>query len=371
MTKLHELHGLGQSTWLNYLQRHFIESGQLRTAIDAGVQGIVANAAVFEERINHHHDYDRAIHEQVLAGTPYGRIHRELMIDDVQRAADMLHPLHEATDGLDGYASLELDPALAHDATNTVATTRSILAGIDRGNTMVEVPGTMAGCESIRSLTADGISLNATYLFSISDFERAAQAYVCGLEQYFDTHSIWRKAPMAVASFSVGAIDRAVDPLLIEQGQGDATGQVGIALARLLYARYRQIFSGPRWERVARHGARPMRPKWSRALPHNPAYPLTYYADALAGPDTVMTFTLDSLEAFLAEGKVAMGITHEVDRAAALVYRLVGVGVDLDAIAQTLQTQYLAAAVTQYQRLIVGVMDKLHQTAKSETVGLL
>jgi transaldolase len=366
MGKLHDLHQLGQSTWLNYLHRRFIESGELRQCIEAGIEGVTANAAVFEDRIANYPDYDNAIHAQVVAGTPYRRIHRELMIDDVQRAADMLHPTYEATGGQNGYASLELDPSLAHKAVKTVATTRSILAGIDRGNTMVEVPGTLAGCEAIRGLTADGVCLNATYLFTVSDFERAAQAYICGLEMYVDSHSIWRMAPMAVASFSVGAIDRALDPALAEHGRTAEQGRVGVALAKLLYARYRQIFSGPRWERLARHGARPMRPKWTRTRPAGPTDSLTRYANALIGPDTVITFSPDTLDAFLAEGTAIESLTTGVDEAAQLVRDLRAAGVDLDGLLAGLQARYLTEAEAQYQRLIKSVSRKLHQTQASD-----
>lgn len=368
MTKLHALQAVGQSTWLNYLHRDFIESGALRARIDQGIQGVTANAAVFEACIRDSPGYDHAIYNEVTAGTPFRLIHRRLMVDDVQRAADQLRPLFAATDGLNGYASLELDPGLAHDATNTIGTARSVLSGIDRDNTMVEVPGTLPGCEAIRTLTADGVSLNATYLFAIGDFERAAQAYICGLETYVESHSIWRKMPTAVASFSVGAVDEAVGPLLAQHGRSELAGQVGIALARLLYGRYKAVFSGPRWARLARLGAHPMRPKWTRIRPADAALPLTYYADALIAPDTIVTFSPETLDAFLDHGVVGQASAFDeaaLGEASATVAAVAEAGIDLDALAREMQARYLTAAVGQYERLVAYVVQKLPQVDKA------
>jgi len=364
MSKLDQLHELGQSTWLNYMRRAFIRSGELRHCVADGIQGITANAAVFQATIAQHEDYDQAIHEEVLSGTPYGRIHTALMVDDVQRAADILHPIFEESDGLDGFASLELDPALAHNAVDTVATAVHLLARIDRVNAMVEVPATLAGCTAVRSLTADGVSTNATHIFSVATYERVAQAYISGLELYFNRHSVWRIAPTAVASFSVSAVDAAVDPVLGARSLVDWQNQTGIALARLLYARFEQIFSGPRWEKLARKGARPLRPKWTRTRPYNASQPPIFYTEALIGPHTVMTFAPDTLDAFQAHGQVALTLAPRLANALAHLNRLDEIGLDLEGAMETLQTEHLAASVKQYEALVKSVQDKLYQVGK-------
>lgn len=360
MSKLQELHELGQSTWLNYMERDFIKSGKFRQAVHKGIQGVTANAAVFAEAIANLDIYDQAIHEQVVADTPYDEIHNALMVDDVQLAADILHAVYENSDKRDGFASLELDPALANDTAHTVAVAKHILADMDRANAMVEIPATMAGCEAIRTLVADCESINITYIFTVTDFERAAQAYIAGLEKLFDANSTWRITPTAVASFSVGAIDTAVDAELAARERPDLRGQTGIAMAKLLYERYCQIFSGPRWERLAKRGARPLRPKWTRIEPHDEAYPLTYYADALIGPDTIVTFTPETLAAFKAEGTVAETITVDVAGARAQIANLASAGVDLDDIVHRLQEKHLAAAQETYRSLIEAVSGKLY-----------
>lgn len=358
MSQLDQLHDAGQATWLNYMRRAFIESGELRQCIRDGIQGITANAAVFADTITHRSDYDEAIHRELVSGTAVTRIHEALMADDVQRAADILHPVHEASGGLNGFASLELNPALAHDATETVAEARHLLAKIDRGNAMVEIPATLAGCAAIQTLTADGVSINATHIFSTADFERAAQAVICGLERYFDTHSVWRIAPTAVASFSVAPIDAIVDPLLADEGAPTLQHQTGLAVAQLLYGRFCDIFRGPRWQRLARHGAHVLRPKWTR-LEAPPELPATYYVDALVAPDTVQTFTRTSLAAFQASGNPGSGLPTNISAAEAHLEAITAVGIDLEPLLHELQKEHLAASEAQYRRLQTGVGAKL------------
>lgn len=358
MSKLHDLHQLGQSTWLNYMRHNYITSGELRQAIADGVQGVTANAAVFSQTIAQHDDYDHAISQQMAEGTPYRTIHEQLMVDDARRAADLLHEVYSESGSWDGYVSLEMDPALADDTHQMVATAKHLLHGMDRANTMVEIPATLPGCDAIQTLITDCESLNITHIFTVTDFERAAQAYIAGLERLLATQSTWRILPTAVASFSVGAIDAAVDPVLRERDRPDLCGKTAVALAKLLYQRYRQIFSGPRWDQLARYKARPLRPKWTRTTPADPALPRTHYANALIGPETIMTFSPETLAAFTQNGQPALTLTHDIGGAEAHLEAVAQAGVDLDEIVHNLQAQYLAAGEAQYQALIEAVMQR-------------
>lgn len=358
MSKLHDLHKLGQSTWLNYMRHNYIMSGEFRQAIDNGIQGVTANAAVFAQTIVQHDDYDEDINRLMLEGIPYRHIHEWLMMDDGRLAADLLHKVYEATDGWDGYVSLEIDPSLAESATKTAATAKHTLYGMDRVNAMVEIPATLEGCDAIRTLAGDCESLNITHVFTITDFERAAQAYIAGLELLLASDCMWRVMPTAVASFSVGAIDAAIDPVLRAKDAPELCGKTGIALAKLLYQRYRQIFFGPRWEQLARHKARPMRPKWTRITPSDPGLPLTHYTNALIGQDTVITFTPDTLAAFQKSGKIAPTLTLDIGGAEDHLDRLAKVGVNLDEIVHQLQAEHLSMAQAQYQALIDAVMQR-------------
>jgi transaldolase len=359
MTKLHELHNTGQSPWLNYMRRAFIISGGLRESIEQGILGITANAAVFEDTIRSDTDYDKDIRAQIMAGTPTTRIHEALMADDVQRAADLLHPVFEESQGLDGVASLEIDPALADDSVGTVATVRRLLMRVDRGNAMVEIPATLAGSEAVRALTVDGININATHIFSVSVFERVAQAYITGLETYFRTHSVWRTTPTSVASFSISPIDRVVDEQLDVVGRPDLKGKTAVAMARLLYARYRDIFSGPRWEALAARGAWPLRPKWTRLEASDEQRPATAYMDSLIGSDTVVTFTPTALDLFLEQGLVARTLERKSDAAENHLAQIASLGIDLEKLTEQLQQTHLQAADKQYQALIATVIQKL------------
>lgn len=359
MTKLHQLHELGQSTWLNYMRRAFIQSGGLRECIAEGIQGVTANAAVFEDTISNHHDYDDQIQRELRAGTPTTRIQEALMIDDVQRAADLLHPIYESSDGLNGFASLELDSTLTEETVCAVATARRMLARIDRGNVMVEMPATRQGIAAFERLTADGVSVNLTHIFSVAVFERAAQAYIAGLETFFDTHSVWRTAPTAVASFSLAPIDHAVDEILAVKNRPDLFGKTAVAMARRLYARFQYIFSGPRWQRLEARGARVLRPKWTRIRPFDARLPATLYADALIGPHTILTFNLSTLETFLAEGTVPPAPVEDLADAMNHLLEVEKLGIDLEPLMEEVQQAHLEASDKQYQSLIQSVIRNL------------
>ncbi len=364
MNRLQELHELGQSTWLNYMRRSFLQSGDLRARVAAGVQGLTANAANFETTIATETDYDEAIWEQVRAGIPAPAIHRALIISDVQVAADYMHTIYQESHGLDGYVSLELDPSLMHDAINTVAEVRHLEAQINRANVMVEVPATPAGIEAVRTLTRDGVSINITHVFSVDVYERVAQAYIEGLEVFLDTHSVWRFTPTSVVSFSVSAIDEAVDPLLAEKGERDLMGRTAVAQARQLYGRCQSIFSGPRWDKIARRGGCILRPKWSRTTPRNPAYADTYYIEDLICPDTVTTFSPETLAAFLEHGRVESYTAAWPEQAENHLQRIAELGIDLDAIAARLQKEYLHASEQQFQAITRRISRKREELEK-------
>lgn len=269
MANLQELHQLGQSTWLNYLRGSFIRSGELAEHIRLGIQGVTANAQVYERAIAGSTDYDNAIRQAVADGLTARRIYERLMADDIQRAADVLHPVFEASGRRDGFVSYELDPSAFTDPTHAVAGARHFGHLVDRYNVMVEVPATPVGIETIRALVADGASINVTHLFSVTAYEQAAAAYLSGLTEYVASHSVWRTTPTAVASFSLAPLDAAVDARLEALGRNDLAGQTAIALAKLLYERFRQLFNTPEWAKLAAKGAQPLRPKWTRLTPRD------------------------------------------------------------------------------------------------------
>ena len=361
MPTLHELHELGQSTWLNYLRNSFIRSGELADRLRLGIQGITANAQVYERAVSGSTDYDAGIRRAMTGGKSARRIHEALMVDDIQRAADALHPLFEETGRRYGFVSFELEPALLNNVKDTVAEVRHPSHLVDRYNVMVEIPATAVGIEAIRALIADGVSVNATHIFSVAGYEQVAAAYLAGLAEYIDSHSVWRTAPTAVASFSLAPIDAAIDTRLDELGRPDLKGQTALALAKVIYGRYRQLFSGPEWERLEARRGLPLRPKWTRTSPRDFQYPELHYVNQLTGPDTILTFSPATLNAFLHRGHVGETLGDGPEAAEAHLHEVESLGIDLATLANGLQETHLAASEQRFQALVQAVIRKRDQ----------
>jgi len=358
MATLQQLHDLGQSTWLNYLRGSFIHSGELSERLKQGIQGVTANAQVYERAIRGSSDYDTGIRREMAAGKPARHVHEALMVDDIQRAADALHPIFEASHRLDGFVSYEMDPSTLQSVPAAVAEVRHLSHHIDRYNVMVEVPATPIGIAAVRDLVADGVSVNVTHLFSLADYEAVAAGYLAGLEQYITSHSVWRTAPTAVASFSLAPIDAAVDAQLEALGRPDLTGKTAVALARRLYARYQQLFSGPAWDKLAARRGQPLRPKWTRTTPRDFRHAPLYYIEQLIGPGTVMTFSPAALNVFLREGIAAVTLNKGLDAAETHLATIAALGIDLEALAGELKAEHLAVSERRFHTLVEAVAAK-------------
>ena len=358
MNRLQQLHELGQSTWMNYLPRPFIQSGELRNRVADGIQGFTANASIFDTTLTKTTAYDSAIWELVKEGVTAPKIFDKLIIHDVQMAADYMHSVYQKSDGLEGYISLELNPGLMHDTINTVAEVTHLETLINKPNSMVEVPATPAGVAAVKQLTKDGVSINITHIFSVDVYEQVAQAYLQGLKIFLDTHSVWRFVPVSVASFSLSPIDELVDPLLADNDKPKMLGKTAVSIAKLLYQRCQQIFSGPDWEKLAKKGGVILRPKWSRTTPRNPAFPETYYLEALIGEDTVTTFSPDTLSAFMRHGRIAPTLTTNVEAAQEHVQQMEQLGLDLNTIAIDLQQDYLLRSEKQFLEITQHISQK-------------
>jgi transaldolase len=210
MTKIHDLAALGQSVWLDYIRRAFIESGELQDLIDGGVSGITSNPALFEKAIAGSADYDRVLKDLATKGRLPGEIYESLAIEDIQRAADMLRPVYSSSNGADGYASLEVNPELANNAEGTIDEARRLFAALDRPNVMIKVPATPAGVAAVETLIGEGINVNVTLMFSLEHYDAVAEAYIRGLERFAGSGGyLGREA--TVASFFRSRIDTAVD----------------------------------------------------------------------------------------------------------------------------------------------------------------
>jgi transaldolase len=356
MTNLHDLNKRGQSIWYDNIQRSLLNNGELQQLIDAGVTGVTSNPTIFEKAIVGSSDYDDDFIKLVDQAAPK-EIYEALAIDDIQRTADLLRPVYEKTGGFDGYVSLEVSPTLAHDTDGTIAEAQRLYRAVDRPNVMIKIPATPAGVPAIAYSISQGININVTLIFSLAQYEAVANAYIEGLErlaqQGGDVSTV-----ASVASFFVSRVDSLVDKQLEQHGVHDLQGTIAIANAKVAYARFREIFSGPRWEKLAQQGAREQRPLWASTGTKNPDYPDTLYVDNLIGPCTVDTMPPATLSAYMDHGTVSETLETKVDEAQAQLERLRKAGIDMDAVTRQLQDDGVAAFANSFESLIDGIAQK-------------
>lgn len=357
MTKLKELNKLGQSIWYDNIRRALIDSGELQNLLNDGVRGITSNPSIFEKAITGSTDYDQDLHRLVDEGKSTEEIYTALVLEDIGRAADMLRPIYDESGGLDGYVSLEVSPTLANDTEGTINEARRLFAALGRPNVMIKVPATQAGIPAIEALISEGINVNVTLIFSIKHYLNAAEAYISGLEKFSASGGGLSKVA-SVASFFVSRVDSAVDRALSEAGETDLQGKIAIANAKLAYARFKGIFSGARWDKLAAQGARVQRPLWASTSTKNPAYPDTLYVDSLIGPNTVNTVPPSTLNAFRDHGNVSATLEAGLAQASIDVKRLADLGIDLDAITEELQEVGVKKFAQSFESLLSSIAEK-------------
>jgi transaldolase / glucose-6-phosphate isomerase len=337
-TKLHQLAGVGQSIWLDYIRRTFVLDGELARLVNQGVRGVTSNPSIFEKAIAGSDDYDAQLTELCGQGLPAVEVYEALALRDIQMAADTLRTVYEATEGLDGYVSLEVSPDLAHDTGGTVAEARRLFSAIGRPNVFIKVPATAEGIPAIETLIGEGINVNVTLMFSLDQYDAVAEAYLVGLER-LDSSGGSLASVASVASFFVSRVDVMVDEMLDGLGSAEARGlkgKIAIANAKMAYQRFKQAFSGARWEKLAAKGARVQRPLWASTSTKDPDYPDTIYVDNLVGAHTVNTVPPETLEALLDHARVDESVEEGLDEARQQLAQLGELGIDLDAVTDAL-----------------------------------
>lgn len=357
MTRLHQLADSGQAIWLDFIRRAHLADGSLQTLIDQGVRGVTSNPTIFEQAIVRSDDYDPDLRRLTAAGATPEQIYEALVLEDIAAAADLLRPLYDATVGQDGYVSLEVSPALAHDTAGTVAAGLRLFRALGRPNVMIKVPATPAGLPAVSALLAAGVNVNVTLIFALAQYEAVALAYLDGLERRAAAGEELRSVA-SVASFFVSRVDSAVDPELARAGVSKLIGRTAIANAKLAYARFRELSQGPRWERLAAAGARVQRLLWASTGTKDPRLPDTHYVDGLIGPDTVNTVPPATLTAFLDHGAVAPTLAADLLGAQAHLANLAALGVDLDAVAQKLLDDGVAAFAASFEALMASITTR-------------
>ena len=357
------IYELGQSVWYDNISRGMFESGELQQLIDQGVTGLTANPTIFEKAISGSSDYDEDLLQLARAGKSTDEAYENLVITDIQSAADLLRPVYDRTDGVDGYASLEVSPRLAADTDGTIAEARRFFSSLDRPNVLIKVPGTPQGVPAIRQLISEGINVNVTLIFSLAAYRRVQEAYISGLEELARNGGDLSRVA-SVASFFVSRVDTAVDNELdglIRQGNEDLQDLMGTAAvgnAKLAYRAFQETFGAQRFAALQAQGARVQRPLWASTGTKNAAYSDVLYVDSLIGPHTVNTMPDATLEAFLDHGRVAETIARGVAEAEQRIKALEQAGVSLEAVAEKLLADGVQAFADSFDLLLKNIGEK-------------
>jgi transaldolase len=375
--RLLALSELGQSIWIDDLDRERIASGELRRRIvEDGLRGVTSNPTIFDKAIAGP-SYDPAIRALALRGVPPAEIYEALAVEDIQLAADELRRLFDLLDGRDGFVSLEVSPHLAGDVLSTVDEARRLWRAVDRPNAMIKVPGTESGVAAFEALIAEGIPINVTLLFGLERYEQVAYAYLGALEARA-RRGLPLRVP-SVASFFLSRIDTAIDPELDRRARSGRIapdlaarlrGRSAIACARLAYQRYHQIFSDRRFRALEGLGARPQRLLWASTSTKDPAYSAAYYVDALIGPDTIDTMPLATFDDYRAHGDPALRLEDDLDEARAVLDGLAAAGIDLDAVTRQLERDGVQKFAASHDRLIAAIARRQNAALAPARVGV-
>jgi transaldolase len=321
-----------------------------------GIRGVTSNPTIFQKAMLGSTDYDEQF-RSLLKNYSVEEAYWEMAFADINAALAVLHPVYDESNGVDGFVSLELAPALAHDTAASIEEARRFHERVAQPNLFVKIPGTAEGIPAIQQMIAEGRPINITLIFSLPRYAEVIEAYIAGLEAY---HGDLSKVA-SVASFFVSRVDTEVDRRLESIGTNEALairGRAAVAQAKAAYQIFLQRFSGPRWQALADRGARVQRPLWASTSTKNAAYPDLLYVDGLIGPDTVNTLPDATIDAFLDHGTVARTIDQGVDEAKATLDKLEAFGIDLADVARTLEDEGVAAFSKSFDELIQALNDK-------------
>ena len=358
MPHLKDVQKLGQSIWLDFIQRNLITSGELKQLVADGVSGITSNPTIFHKAIARNRDYDNAI-RVILESNPDAdarTLYEHLAIQDIQMAADILRSVYDTTDGIDGLISLEVSPHLAYDTDSTIAEVRRLWQLVDRPNLMIKVPSTPPGIPAVETLIAGGININVTLMFSLKHYEAVSHAYLRGIARNTNPHRV-----ASVASFFVSRVDTYVDRELERIGTAEAMalrGKAAIANSKLAYRRFREVFSGEEFAAQRQRGARVQRPLWGSTSTKNPAYSDVLYVEGLIGPDTVNTLPLETIDHFRDHGKIHPKLQEGIEEAKEVLGGLARLGVNLDDITEQLQEDGVKAFADSFDQLLSALEEK-------------
>jgi transaldolase len=363
-SRLHRLSAYGQSVWIDFLSRDLLRSGELQQKMrDDAVVGVTSNPTIFQKAISAGQAYDDQLREVLEEERDPKEVFIRLAAKDVGDALELLRPVWDEGAGRDGYVSIEVDPTLAYDTAATVAEAQRLHDTIDRPNLFVKIPATQPGLPAIEEMIARGRSINVTLIFSLERYAEVAEAYVRGLERLVEDGGDPRRVA-SVASFFVSRVDTEADRRLDEVGAPDELkGKLAVANAKLAYQRYKEIFSGERWDALAAEGATPQRCLWASTSTKNPAYRDVLYVEELIGPDTVNTMPEETIEAFQDHGEIAPTLEQDLDEAKQVFAEIERAGVDYADVTDTLEREGVDKFSDSFAELLEGIRAKSGELA--------
>jgi transaldolase len=353
MKPTQQLHNLGQSIWLDNITRDLLNNGTLeRYIVELAVTGLTSNPTIFDHAIKNSSSYDSAIREHAGKGKSGEELFFQLALEDLTRAADLFRPIHDRSNGLDGWVSLEVSPLLAHNTASTLAEAKQLFARANRNNLLIKIPGTKEGLPAIEEAIFAGIPINVTLLFSPEQYRAVAEAYIRGIERRIDAGlnpDIDSVASVFVSRWDAAVAGKVPAPL---------TNKLGIAVAKRTYKVYRELLGSPRWQRIFNEGTRPQRLLFASTGTKDPKASDVLYIKALAAPFTVNTMPEGTLKAFADHGDLGEIIPADGGDSEAVLKQFAAAGIDVDELAAKLQDEGAASFVKSWTDLLSVISSK-------------
>jgi transaldolase len=367
-SRIAQLHDLGQSPWFDYISRELIARGGLKRMVDRdGLGGVTSNQAIFENAMRSGSAYDEQILELARQGLSSAEIVDRIAIEDVRAACDVLAPVYLRSGGEDGFVSIAVSPAHAYDAEKSVAEAERLFAAVDRPNAMIKIPGTREGVPAILESLRRGLNIDITLLFSLSQYEAVAGAYLDALE-YRLQRDLTIRAVSSVASFFVSRVDTHVDALLEAHMEGlegaerrkfaELRGRAGVANAKIVYERFRTYLNSRPWQLIAASGAKVQRVLWASTGTKNPEYSDVLYVDELIGEHTVNTLTEATWKAFKDHGSLHRSVDRHLEDSHRTLRDLSHLGIDIERAGVQLQTEGVDLFMESFEATVANVERK-------------
>lgn len=375
MNRLENLHSdFNQSIWIDHLSRTWLADGSLKAWINRGCRGITSNPTIFEKCLTAEDAYDADLSKLLADGMSIEDAYWHLVADDVADAAKQLADVHAKSNGEDGFVSVEVSPQLARDTEATIEAAKDLRSRFAAENIYIKVPATEEGVKAMMPLISQGINLNITLIFSLERYRQVTEAYIEALEELALASESHGDSPgnstlarvTGVASFFVSRVDTEVDNRLNDLGNSEHQGKAAIAQAKLAYQAFQELFSGPRWDRLAALGARPQRPLWASTSTKNPAYPDTLYVDNLIGPHTVNTLPETTANAFDDHGIPSRTIDADLESTQSFWHSLPETGIDMLEVADLLEDQGLKAFSESFENALDALEKKANTLEKTK-----